>query len=472
MKLRPTTGSTHSNLVLTVALFIGGCAVILMVDRGTIFLITEILIWALFAVSVNLLLTYARLISFGQAAYFGLGAYGFALSIWWLDLPMVAGLFAGPALATVMAFAFGALCVRLTRIYFAMLTLACAQVVFAVIFKWYKVTGGDTGLTGFAPSRLGLSAEWFGILVLAVVSAGIYAMWRTVQAPIGLAIRSVGDNALRATTLGYSRKFVQLLAFTMSGFWAGVAGTLFAAMHGAVFVDYADVEVTLDGADHGDPRRSRQLRRTDLRRRGLQACRHTGEPVHRDVGAGDRRGSAAGDFPVAVGPQRAGPPRDGEASMSPEAGDLLALDGVTKTFKRFVALNDVSLSVPDRQRRAIIGPNGAGKSTLINIVSGQLRPDHGKIRFDGIDLLRVPPFRRPRLRIGRTFQISNTFTQLTVLENVLSALNAASAGALGFQRRQAQGARRSRGRAAERGRARPREGADGRQSFARRPQAA
>ncbi len=247
MKLRPTTGSTHSNLALTVALFIGGCAVILMVDRGTIFLITEILIWALFAVSVNLLLTYARLISFGQAAYFGLGAYGFALSIWWLDLPMVAGLFAGPALATLMAFAFGALCVRLTRIYFAMLTLACAQVVFAVIFKWYKVTGGDTGLTGFAPSRLGLSAEWFGILVLAVVSAGIYAMWRTVQAPIGLAIRSVGDNALRATTLGYSRKFVQLLAFTMSGFWAGVAGTLFAAMHGAVFVDYADVEVTLDG---------------------------------------------------------------------------------------------------------------------------------------------------------------------------------------------------------------------------------
>ena len=118
--------------------------------------------------------------------------------------------------------------------------------------------------------------------------------------------------------------------------------------------------------------------------------------------------------------------------MRPEAGDLLALDGVTKSFKRFVALNDVSLSVPDRQRRAIIGPNGAGKSTLINIVSGQLRPDHGEIRFDGVSLLRVPPFRRPGLRIGRTFQISNTFTRLTVLENVLSALNAASAGALGF----------------------------------------
>ena len=118
--------------------------------------------------------------------------------------------------------------------------------------------------------------------------------------------------------------------------------------------------------------------------------------------------------------------------MSPGASDLLVLDAVTKTFKRFVALNNVSLSVPDRQRRAIIGPNGAGKSTLINIVSGQLRPDRGEIHFDGNDLLRVPPFRRPRLRIGRTFQISNTFNRLTVLENVLSALNAAGEGALGF----------------------------------------
>ena len=118
--------------------------------------------------------------------------------------------------------------------------------------------------------------------------------------------------------------------------------------------------------------------------------------------------------------------------MSPAADDLLALTGVTKTFKRFVALDDVSLGVPDRQRRAIIGPNGAGKSTLINIIGGQLRPDNGEIRFAGTDLLRVPPYRRPQRGIGRTFQISNTFTRLTALENVLSALNAASSGALGF----------------------------------------
>jgi len=247
VKARPAAIGYRPRPVLTAALLAAGCAVMLAVDRGTVFLITELLIWVLFAVSVNLLLTYARLISFGQAAYFGLGAYGFALSIWWLDLPLVGGLIAGPVLATVIAFVFGALCVRLTRIYFAMLTLACAQVVFTVIFKWYNVTGGDSGLTGFAPSRLGLPAEWFGILVLAVVVAGIHAMWWMVNAPIGLAIRSVGDNAVRATTLGYSRKFVQLVAFTISGFWAGVAGTLFAAMQGAVFADYADVEVTLDG---------------------------------------------------------------------------------------------------------------------------------------------------------------------------------------------------------------------------------
>ena len=257
----------------------------LAVDRGTVFLITELLIWVLFAVSVNLLLTYARLISFGQAAYFGLGAYGFALSIWWLDLPLVGGLVAGPVLAAVIAFVFGALCVRLTRIYFAMLTLACAQVVFTVIFKWYNVTGGDTGLTGFAPSRLGLPAEWFGILVLAVVVAGIHAMWWMVNAPIGLAIRSVGDNAVRATTLGYSRKFVQLVAFTISGFWAGVRRDLVRGDAGGGVRGLCGRRGDPRRIDHGDSRRPRQLRRTDLRRCGLQARRHAGEPVHRHVGS-------------------------------------------------------------------------------------------------------------------------------------------------------------------------------------------
>ncbi|MDU5141688.1 MAG: ABC transporter ATP-binding protein [Paenibacillus dendritiformis] len=104
---------------------------------------------------------------------------------------------------------------------------------------------------------------------------------------------------------------------------------------------------------------------------------------------------------------------------SARAGDIvLATDGLTIAFGGHAAVRDVSLNIERYRFKSIIGPNGAGKTTLFNLLSGQLRPTAGTIRFNGQDITGLPPFRRTRLGMGRSFQMTNVFPNLTVLENV------------------------------------------------------
>ena len=224
-----------------------GAVAVFSFSTGIVFLVTEILIWTLYASSLNLLMSYGGMVSFGHAAYFGLGAYGLALTIVRLHLPLGVALLAGPLLATLGALVFGALCVRLSKIYFSMLTLACAEIVFTVIFQWYDVTGGDTGLASFVKPGLGLTPGWYGFVVLVVVLAGHLLLWRVVHSPLGLAIRVVGENPERAGVMGHDSRAVRLTAFVISGFLGGIAGTLYAAFHGSAFPDYSSVNFTLDG---------------------------------------------------------------------------------------------------------------------------------------------------------------------------------------------------------------------------------
>lgn len=213
---------------------------------GAALLITEVLIMVLFASSLNLLMSYAGMVSFGHAAYFGLGAYGLALSVAKLGLPLWAGLLLGPALAAVGALVFGALCVRLSHIYFAMLTLACSEIVYTTLFQAYDYTGGDTGITNFMPTRLGLEPFAYALLVLAVVTACLAFLWRLVKSPLGLAIQAVGEEPHRAAALGYNPRLVQHLTFVIAGTLAGIAGTMFAVYNGNAFPDYAGLGYTID----------------------------------------------------------------------------------------------------------------------------------------------------------------------------------------------------------------------------------
>lgn len=210
-------------------------------------LMTEIVILALFAASLNLLMSFGHMVSFGHAAYFGLGAYGFTLAVVRAGLPPEAALLVGPLVAALGGLIFGALCVRLTEIYFAMLTLACAQITYTVLFQWYDFTGGDTGITGFMTPRLGLSEAGYASLALWTVVVALLALWAIVKSPLGLMIRAVGQDRARAEALGLGARKVQLTAFVIAAFFAGIAGTLYAVLHGSAFPDYAGLGLTLDG---------------------------------------------------------------------------------------------------------------------------------------------------------------------------------------------------------------------------------
>lgn len=207
--------------------------------------LTEIVIWILFAASLGFLVSFGGMVSFGHAAYFGIGAYAFALACK-AGFPVAVSTVIGPLAATLAAAAYGILCVRLTRIYFAMLTLACAEITFTVITQWYDLTGGDTGMVQFAPPVLGLGQRGFGLLALACTLAGLWVMRLTLDAPFGLVMRSVGENPARAAALGFNTRRIQWAAFTLSGFMAGVAGMLYSAFQGNAFPDYAGMRFSLD----------------------------------------------------------------------------------------------------------------------------------------------------------------------------------------------------------------------------------
>jgi len=232
-------------LLFPAALVLGGAYMLLM-DSGSVFAVTDILIWVLFAASLNLLISFGGMVSFGHSAFFGLGAYGLALAIFRFSLPLPLAVAAGLITTLAGATIYGALCVRLTRIYFSMLTLACAEITFSTIFQWYDFTGGDTGLPRFVEPRLGLSAQHFGLVVLVVVLAGLFWLWRVIRSPLGLAIQAVGENPARARALGINTRAVQFAAFVVAAMMAGVAGMLMALFYGNVFPDYASLTFSID----------------------------------------------------------------------------------------------------------------------------------------------------------------------------------------------------------------------------------
>ena len=205
---------------------------------------TEVLIFMLFAASLHLLVGAGGLVSFGHAAYFGLGAYGAALTLH--HFGMAAGLMTGPLAGLVGALLSGWFCVRLSGVYFAMLTLAFAQILWSVAFQWTEVTGGDNGLIGIWPSAWAASAAHFYWLTLVLVVIGIALLRVILFSPFGYALRALRDNELRAEAIGLSRRRIQWIAFTMAGAFAALAGALHAFLKGSVFPDDLGIPLSID----------------------------------------------------------------------------------------------------------------------------------------------------------------------------------------------------------------------------------
>jgi branched-chain amino acid transport system permease protein len=210
-------------------------------------LMVEILIAVLFAASLHFLMGPGGMVSFGHAAYFGLGAYAAALVSLRLQWPLPLAMLSGALTAMLAALLFGWFCVRLSGVYLAMLTLAFAQIVWAGIFQWDDLTGGSNGLVGLRPGEALASPVAYYYLALACAALGVYLLRRVVQAPFGLALRAARDAPVRAEALGMDVRALQWGGFAVAGLFCGLAGVLFAFSKGSISPEVASVGRSVDG---------------------------------------------------------------------------------------------------------------------------------------------------------------------------------------------------------------------------------
>jgi branched-chain amino acid transport system permease protein len=182
---------------------------------------------ALFACATNLLVGYGGLVSFGQGAFYGIGAYVIALAWLHLHASFWVSLACAPVVGAVAALAVGLLALRTRRLYFALLTLAVAQLLYVVVQQQVRFTGGANGVFGaILPGFLSSpdNGYWF---TLAVAAAGLLVLWQITRSPFGLTLRAIRENRERAEALGVNVFRHQLLAFVISGAFCALAGVLF-----------------------------------------------------------------------------------------------------------------------------------------------------------------------------------------------------------------------------------------------------
>ena len=204
-----------------------------------IFIAIEVLAFALYAVSFNVLLGYGGMLSFGPAAFFGVGAYAAALLVAKAGLAPVMALALLPAAsmaaAAVAALVIGFFSVRRSGIYFGMLTFAFQMLLYTIALKATSITGGDDGITGLKPPGPFARPAAYYYFTLAVVVPALYVLFRLVRSPFGITLRAVRSNLRRVQCIGVNVRSHQLAAFVISGAFAGLAGALFALSSGNVF---------------------------------------------------------------------------------------------------------------------------------------------------------------------------------------------------------------------------------------------
>ena len=239
--------SLHARGWLVFAVIIALLAAIPVATAGyTLILLTDMLVFALCAVSLHFMMGPGGLVSFGHAAYFGLGAYGAGLLLLHGHLPMEASLLLGPALAFFGALLFGWFCVRLSGVYLAMLTLAFAQIVWSIALQWDAVTGGSNGLIGVWPAAWLGSKTAYYYFALIVCGGAAALLWRALDAPFGFALRASRDSPLRADAIGIDVRRMQWMAFVVAGTFAGIAGSLYAFSKGAISPEMLGVPRSVD----------------------------------------------------------------------------------------------------------------------------------------------------------------------------------------------------------------------------------
>jgi branched-chain amino acid transport system permease protein len=217
-------------------------------------LATRIMVMGLAAMSLNFLLGFTGVLSFGHAAYFGLGGYGTAMAIKYWGVGSIPAIVLGVIVATIAAMIIGRLIIKLRGVYFAMVTIAFGQVFYFIAFRWNAVTGGDDGLTGwrrlpinfgFAELDIVQNDRAFYYFALAIFAVCVGAMAALLNSPFGRSLIAIRENERRARFLGVPIEFHVWLSFVISCLFVSVAGGLYALLNN--FIDPRALRVDLSG---------------------------------------------------------------------------------------------------------------------------------------------------------------------------------------------------------------------------------
>jgi ABC-type branched-subunit amino acid transport system ATPase component/ABC-type branched-subunit amino acid transport system permease subunit len=450
------TLARHPLLMLAVALIVLPWPVI--ASGYTWSTAAEIAIFVLVGLGFNLLLGYTGLLSFGHGLFFGLAAYCTALTqIHWFPRSMLLPFICGLAFAALLGLVVGFLALRRRGVYFSLLTLAFTALTFYIVFRWTTFTGGENGLSGLKRAPLlGLDLDdqrIFYYVVVAIVIATAWLVWRVVHSPLGSVLVAIRENEQRARFAGYPVMRYKLAAFTISATVTGLGGCLFAYLK--LFISADLVNPTFSGEI---------LAMTIFGGMGSFLGPALGAVFYLMFRAIVSAYTAAWQFwfgllfmafilfsplgLVGLGERLLAPfrrKREEAAAMAARiapspgqeapaflrvhphvAGALVTCSDVTKMFGGFIAVDRVALQLEDRKLHALIGPNGAGKTTLFNLISGMFAPDHGSVRLADREIGGLPPEAVASQGLARSFQITSLFPSLSVWEHLRLGVQARS----------------------------------------------
>ena len=222
---------------LAVALFILLLLLPPFVPRFFVYILALIYVTSLLAMSLNLLVGHGGMFQFHHAVFYGVGAYTVALMLTKTRMPVWVGFLAGPIAAMFAGLVIGWFCVRLTRLYFGMLQISLGSLVWAVVFRWYRFTGGDDGIHGvpMPPLLSSLNRSYYFILIILALS--LMLLYLILKSPFGSTLQAIRDNPDRCAAVGINVRRHQLLAIVVATFFAGIAGVLFVVLERSVFPD-------------------------------------------------------------------------------------------------------------------------------------------------------------------------------------------------------------------------------------------
>jgi branched-chain amino acid transport system permease protein len=441
--------------------------------------VNRVLVWGLFGIGFDILFGFTGLLSFGQSAFFGTGGFFAAYLLTRMGFPsVVIAMILGAIVAAIVGFFVGLIALRRTGIYFAMITVAIAEVFYYIEFNpLADFTGGENGLPGvptphivIGPIDLNFDGGWalYQFFAVCYFIAIVIAL-RMVRSPVGAILRAIRENPQRAAAVGHNIHGYKLTAFVVAaayaGFAGGMLGVLQAFMPAEAFTFMTSGQLVMQATIGGTGTLFGPLLGAGVwlflqdylqsalglgaawklvlgvvfvllvvfLRRGLIGgiedlaafiggrVRSSEQAQAPDAGVGDD----TAPLPEVTIPAAAAAPVN---PPNPKSGPILTASALTKRYGGLVANSDIDFSVSHGELRGIIGPNGAGKTTFFKMLTCEIHPTSGQIVFEGNDITGLSVTEVCQRGLTKSYQINQLFTRLTVRENLNIAALAALRG--------------------------------------------